>query len=43
VWEAPTPLTVDKVMDVVDDLHEREGKAFEAIITDETRQVFDAV
>jgi uncharacterized protein (TIGR04255 family) len=42
VWEGKAPLPVDEVMAVVEDLHEREGRAFEAVITDETRKVFDA-
>lgn len=42
IWEAQAPLAVEKVMSLVNDLHEREGKAFEAIITDEARKVFDA-
>lgn len=37
----PIPLSVDKAMDFVDTLHEREGEAFEAIITDEARALFD--
>lgn len=34
--------SVDEVMTIVDDLHMREGKAFEALVTDEARGLFDA-
>lgn len=42
IWEATVPLTIDAALAKVDDLHEREGIAFEALITDKTREVFDA-
>jgi uncharacterized protein (TIGR04255 family) len=42
VWEASQPSGVDTALTIVDDLHDREGKAFEAVITDELRRVFDA-
>jgi len=42
IWEGPEPLSLDAVMATVDVLHEREGVAFEATITDEARKVFDA-
>lgn len=32
---------LEKVMAIVDDLHAREGKAFDALITDESRTLFD--
>lgn len=41
IWEGPEPLTMDKVMRIADDLHDREERAFEATITDKTRKVFD--
>lgn len=37
------PLSIDKSMAVVDDLHDREGRVFEAMLTDKLRSVFDAV
>ncbi len=41
IWEGAEPKSLDTVMELVDDLHEREGKAFEAIITDATRNLFN--
>lgn len=35
----PVPLT-EGVYDVIDELHDREGTAFEAMITDATRELF---
>jgi uncharacterized protein (TIGR04255 family) len=40
--EAADNLELDNVMSVVDDLHEREHEAFEALITEKTREVLDA-
>ena len=42
IWEGTEPLGLDDVMATVDLLHEREGFAFEATITEEARKVFDA-
>jgi uncharacterized protein (TIGR04255 family) len=42
VWEGTTPLDISAALEKVDDLHEREGDAFEALITDKTREVFNA-
>jgi uncharacterized protein (TIGR04255 family) len=42
VWEGAVPLDTNAALEKVDDLHEREGIAFEALITDETRAIFDA-
>jgi uncharacterized protein (TIGR04255 family) len=42
VCESTEALSLDSIMEVVDDLHGREGKAFEAIITDAAREVFNA-
>lgn len=36
------PLPLDSAMHTIDDLHEREHHAFESLITDRTREVFDA-
>jgi uncharacterized protein (TIGR04255 family) len=36
------PLAVDDVMQAIDDLRSRERIAFEALITDRTREIFDA-
>ena len=41
IWEGDEAKSIDSVMELVDDLHEREGKAFEAIITDATRKLFN--
>ena len=42
IWESNAAKGLDAIMTVVDDLHEREGAAFEAIITDAAREVFNA-
>ncbi len=42
VWESSEAKGLDTIMAVVGDLHEREGLAFEAIITDAAREVFNA-
>lgn len=41
VWEGPDPLDLSSAMQMVDELHQREGEAFEAMITDRSREVFD--
>jgi len=40
--DAVQPIYFDQVMSTIDDLHDREKKAFEAVITDRTRKLFDA-
>ena len=42
LWECGEARSPDAIMTVVDDLHTRVGNAFEAIITDATREIFDA-
>ena len=42
IWESDSGIVVDQALEKVDDLHEREGVAFEAVITDHTRGAFDA-
>ncbi|TVR63977.1 MAG: TIGR04255 family protein [Candidatus Competibacteraceae bacterium] len=42
LWESGEARSPDAIMTVVDDLHARVGGAFEAIITDATRERFDA-
>lgn len=42
IWEGPVPLALDAALAKVDELHEREGTAFESLITDKTREVFNA-
>lgn len=42
LWESAEAKNVDRIMELVDDLHEREGEAFEAIITDAARELFNA-
>lgn len=40
-WNAPEPVPLTEgVYDVIDRLHDREGTAFEAMITDATRELF---
>jgi uncharacterized protein (TIGR04255 family) len=39
--EASEPFPIDTVMGIVDELHEREGTAFEAALTEAARKVFD--
>lgn len=40
-WNAPEPVPLTgRVYDVIDSLHDREGSAFEAMITDSTRGLF---
>ena len=41
IWEGSEPLDHDSAINKVDDLHEREGIAFEALITEKTRELFD--
>lgn len=41
IWEGAEAKSLDTIMELVDVLHEREGKAFEAIITDATRDLFN--
>ena len=40
-WQGPAA-PLDDVMHIVDDLHRREGLAFEATITDKAREIFNA-
>ncbi len=42
LWDGGEAQLPDAIMTVVDDLHERVGSAFEAIITDAAREIFDA-
>jgi uncharacterized protein (TIGR04255 family) len=42
IWESAEARSLDAIIGVIDDLHVREGTAFEAIITDAARGVFDA-
>ena len=42
VWESTEPVTWDEALDKSGDLHERERDAFEAVITDKSREIFDA-
>ncbi len=41
IWEGSGETDLESIMKVVDNLHEREGKAFEAIITDAARELFN--
>ncbi|MBN2384613.1 TIGR04255 family protein [bacterium] len=40
IWEEKKHKNRGEIMETVDDLHEREGKAFEAMITDAARELF---
>lgn len=40
IWEGTAPLEISAALEKVDLLHQREGEAFEALITDKTREVF---
>ena len=42
IWLSNTPLDCDKSMPIVDDLHEQAASAFEAILTDASRELFNA-
>ena len=42
IWSPPEPVLQEKALEMVDDLRGRERKAFEAIITDKTRELFNA-
>jgi len=41
IWESAEGVEMEQALKKVDDLHEREGIAFESVITDDTRKVFD--
>ena len=40
IWSPPEPVRREKALTMVDDLHSRETAAFEAIITEKTRELF---
>jgi uncharacterized protein (TIGR04255 family) len=42
IWGSDSSIGVDLALEKVDDLHQREGVAFEAVITERMRGVFDA-
>ncbi len=42
IWEGATPLARDKALAKASDLRTRERAAFETVITDKTRELFDA-
>lgn len=41
IWSPPEPVLQDEALRMVDDLRTREREAFEAIITDKTRELFN--
>jgi len=41
IWSPPEPVRQEKALEMVNDLHLRETIAFEAIITDKTRELFN--
>ena len=43
IWESSDSLALDKALEKVNDLRVRERKAFETVITDKARELFDAV
>ena len=42
IWESSEPLALDKALERVNDLRVREREAFETVITDKARELFDA-
>ncbi len=42
IWEDIDPVTLDKALEITNDLRIRERKAFETVITDKSRRLFDA-
>ena len=42
IYESAEPLSQSKALEKVNDLRERERKAFEAVITNHAREIFDA-
>lgn len=42
IWSPPETVLQERALEMVDNLHTREGVAFEAIITDKTRELFNA-
>ena len=42
IWESTEPITRDEALTKADDLRAREREAFETVITDKARELFDA-
>ena len=42
IWQSGTLFDWEESLKIADDLHERAGSAFEAVITDKARELFDA-
>ena len=42
IWQSDTPVQSEKPLEIANDLHERAGSAFEAVVTDKARELFDA-
>ena len=42
IWQANTPIESEASLEIASDLHERAGSAFEAVVTDKARELFDA-
>ena len=42
IWQAETSVDWDAPLDIANDLHERAGSAFEAVVTDKARELFNA-
>jgi uncharacterized protein (TIGR04255 family) len=41
VWQAKTLIDWEEALKIADDLHERAGSAFEVVVTDKARELFD--
>ena len=42
IWQSGTLIDWEESLKIADDLHERAGSAFEAVVTDKARELFDA-
>ena len=42
IWQPGTLMSWEESLRIADDLHERAGSAFEAVVTDKARELFDA-
>lgn len=42
IWQGDTPVQSETPLEIANDLHERARSAFEAVVTDKAREIFDA-
>ena len=42
IWQDNTPIESEASLEIASDLHDRAGSAFEAVVTDKARELFDA-